>query len=97
MITLTPCQSRAGRCHLNWSRKKLASVAGVSPETIKNFETGTWQASTATKAALIEAFEAHGLEFFKNGVKRRAACANCGYPHGFVTPGNQEAHEKAAP
>ena len=86
MITLTREQSRAARCYLNWTRVDLARAAHISPETIKNFETARWQPSSSTKTALIATFEASGLEFIEGGVKRKAACVNCGYPHGFVLP-----------
>jgi DNA-binding XRE family transcriptional regulator len=98
MIALTPEQSRAARCFMDWSRNELAKVANISAETIKNFETGVFSPNASTRAAIIATFEAQGLEFIEGGVKRKAACVNCGYSNGFVPPATQaeEPHVEAA-
>jgi DNA-binding XRE family transcriptional regulator len=70
MINLTPDQCRAARGFLNWSREELAKASGVSPETIKNFETGKYHPEEASEAALIVAFELYDLQFIKDGIRR---------------------------
>src|ERR1022692_633303 len=86
VTSITREQSRAARCFLDWSRAETAQASGVSVETIKNFETGVYSPNTSTRAALIETFEIHGLEFIDGGVKRKAACTNCGFRRGIVIP-----------
>jgi DNA-binding XRE family transcriptional regulator len=79
-MNITPEQARAARCFLDWTRADLARAAGVSADTIKNFECGIWQPNSSTKAKLIGVFERRGLQFVDGGVKRRPRCTNCSYP-----------------
>jgi DNA-binding XRE family transcriptional regulator len=91
-MNITSEQSRAARCYLDWSRDDLARASGVSPETIKNFEPKAFSPNISTKAALLKVFEAEGLEFVEDGIRRKHGCPRCGYPS---TPA-KEAHEQAA-
>jgi DNA-binding XRE family transcriptional regulator len=92
-MNITREQCRAARCFLDWSRVELADAADLSPETIKNFETGVWQANSRTKAKLIEVFGKQGLQFITGGVGRRPRCTNCRYP--FIP--SKEPHVETAP
>jgi transcriptional regulator with XRE-family HTH domain len=61
---ITGGQSRAARALLKWSREDLATAAGVSASTVKNFEAerNTIQAvATSIERALTEA----GIEFIR--------------------------------
>jgi DNA-binding XRE family transcriptional regulator len=62
-MTLTPAQVRAGRALLDWTRKELSAEAGISPETIKNIERGTFNPMADTLRKIIAAFAAKGVEF----------------------------------
>ena len=62
--TIAPAQLRAARSLLDWSRKELAAMSGVSPETIKNIEHGTFTPQDSTLKSLFETFARHGVEFF---------------------------------
>jgi DNA-binding XRE family transcriptional regulator len=77
---ITREQCRAARCYLDWSRHDLAKACGVSPETIRNLEQGTFSPTHSTEQAIIAAFEAQGLQFTEGGVKRQALCAQCRQP-----------------
>jgi len=58
---LTPEATRAARGLLGWSLQHLATVCGVSFETLSRFENGRpLRESTAAKIAA--AFEAEGIE-----------------------------------
>jgi DNA-binding XRE family transcriptional regulator len=96
-MNFTREQARAARCFLDWSRIEMAQASGVSAETIKNFQGGVFSPNASTRAAIIETFEAQGLEFVEGGVTRKAACINCGYRRGIVIPPAEEAHVQAAP
>lgn len=60
---IKPAQLRAARGLLNWSRKELAHVAGIAPETVKNIEEGRFRPQEATTEAIIRAFREHRVEF----------------------------------
>jgi len=67
----TAAQLRAARGLAGWSRKELAAVCGMSPETIKNIEHETFRPQEATKLAVIKAFEDNDVEFLEDdGVRR---------------------------
>jgi transcriptional regulator with XRE-family HTH domain len=66
---MTPEQCRAARAYLNWPRRQLASISGVSPLTVLNFENGNSDARQETLRALEDAFVAAGIEFFRNGLR----------------------------
>jgi DNA-binding XRE family transcriptional regulator len=95
-MNITPEQSRAARGFLDWSRNELAAAAKISTETIKNFETGVFSPHASTRAAIIATFEAQGLEFIEGGVRRKAACVNCGFRRGVMNPPAKEMHEQVA-
>jgi transcriptional regulator with XRE-family HTH domain len=60
-MNLWPEQCRAARGLLNWSQEHLASVAGVSRSTIKDFECHRHVLHRATAELLIKAFEHGGV------------------------------------
>ncbi len=60
---ISAAQLRAARGLLDWTRAELAKAAGISPETIKNIEHGTFKPQEATAAAIERAFAIHGVEF----------------------------------
>jgi predicted transcriptional regulator len=70
---------RAARCHLDWTRGRLAKESGVSVETIRNIEHKLFRPLDATLAKLVAVFEARGLEFIDQGVRKRAPCPRCGF------------------
>jgi transcriptional regulator with XRE-family HTH domain len=62
-------QFRAARGLLGWSQAQLAKAAGLSPVTVKRFETGTGaRVSDDAVAAMRQAIEAAGVEF-TNGTR----------------------------
>jgi transcriptional regulator with XRE-family HTH domain len=62
-------QFRAARGLLGWSQAQLAKAAGLSPVTVKRFETGTGaRVSDDAAAAMRQAIEAAGVEF-TNGTR----------------------------
>ena len=66
----TDAQLRAARGLLDWTRADLAKAAGVSPETIKNIEHGTFKPQEATADAIERAFAVHDVKFLDGeGVK----------------------------
>jgi len=64
--TIAPAQLRAARSLLDWSRKALATASGLSPETIKNIEHGTFFPQDATVERLTRTFSNHGVEFVRH-------------------------------
>ena len=68
-VNVTPEQCRAARAFLNWPRRRLATVSGVSSLTILNFENGNSDTRQETLHALEDAFVAAGIEFFRNGLR----------------------------
>jgi transcriptional regulator with XRE-family HTH domain len=57
------------RAALNWSLQELADASGVHRNTISNFETGKFEGTPETLAAIQRALEAGGVEFTPgNGV-----------------------------
>ncbi len=69
---ITAAQLRAARGLLDWTRADLAKAAGVSPETIKNIEHGTFRPQESTADAIVRAFKSHDVEFTENEGVRRA-------------------------
>jgi DNA-binding XRE family transcriptional regulator len=68
---ITAAQLRAARGLLDWTRTDLAKAAGVSPETIKNIEHGTFRPQESTADAIIRAFATHDVKFTENeGVQK---------------------------
>lgn len=64
---MQPGQSRAARALLSWSQPLLASNAGVSISTIRDFETGKRQPITNNLSAIRAALEAAGVIFLADG------------------------------
>jgi DNA-binding XRE family transcriptional regulator len=52
MATILPVQCWMARAVLGWSRRRLASIAGVSPQTVMRFEDGA-----ALKASTVKEIE----------------------------------------
>jgi transcriptional regulator with XRE-family HTH domain len=67
MPTFTVEQVRAARAFLGWTQADLGEVAGLSLQTIRNFETGSFPLSSASLAAVRKAFKKAGVEFLKRG------------------------------
>lgn len=70
VASLSPRLCRAGRSFLGWEQANLAEASGVSKSTIGAFERREESArlTTMNNRALVEAFEAAGLEFIpENG------------------------------
>lgn len=60
---VTPAQLRGARAMLNWTRKELRAVSGVSVDTIKNIECGKFSPQATTVEKITQAFSAQGIEF----------------------------------
>jgi DNA-binding XRE family transcriptional regulator len=80
---IAPAQLRAGRALLDWGRAECGTAAGVSPETIKNIETGRFQPTAETTHKIVATFASHGVGFFDTlghlkvwGVFQRQAAGN---------------------
>ena len=67
MPTFTVEQVRAARAFLGWTQVDLGEAAGLSSETIRNFETSRFPLSPASLAAMRKAFKKAGVEFLKRG------------------------------
>lgn len=71
---ITAAQLRAARGLLDWTRQDLAKASGVSTETVKNIEHGTFRPQETTSTAIIRAFAAQNVEFTADeGVRK---CTN---------------------
>ena len=66
---MTPEQSRAARAWLEWSQQELASAAGVSLSTVRDYEKGRTVPIQATLAAMRTALEAQGIEIVNDGAR----------------------------
>lgn len=65
---ITPEQCRAARALLDWSRKKLATMAKVSEKTIADFELGKRESYGRTLADIVKVLEKAGVVFIaRNG------------------------------
>jgi hypothetical protein len=67
MPTFTVEQVRAARAFLGWTQVDLGEAAGLSLETIQNFETSRFPLSPASLAAMRKALKKAGVEFLKRG------------------------------
>jgi len=61
--SILPCQLRAARGLLHWSRSQCASAVGISPETIKNIEYGSYSPQSSTCQNILRTFAENGVEF----------------------------------
>jgi DNA-binding XRE family transcriptional regulator len=64
---ITPAQSRGARGILDWTQDHLATEAGVSLSTVKDFEAGRRTPIGNNLSAMRRAFEAGGIEFLDHG------------------------------
>jgi len=60
---MTPEACTKARELLGWSRPRLASFAGCSPETVTDLEMGRHNSRASTRQAIQTAFEEAGVEF----------------------------------
>lgn len=56
-----PAQCRAARGLLNWNQQDLASHAGVSRSTVREFEAGHHELHRSTEMLLVRALEDAGV------------------------------------
>jgi transcriptional regulator with XRE-family HTH domain len=63
-MTLSPEQCRAARGLLNWTQDQLATAAGVSRSTIKDFECQRHSLHRSSEGLLVATFESNGVSFF---------------------------------
>ena len=67
-LLITKEISRAARGLVGWSANTLADAAGISPDTIRSFESGrTGNLSAANQDAVQKALEVAGVQFLENG------------------------------
>jgi transcriptional regulator with XRE-family HTH domain len=67
MQPFTVEQARAARAFLGWSQHELGDAAGLSFETIRDFENSRNLATAKTLAAMRNAFQKSGVEFHRRG------------------------------
>jgi transcriptional regulator with XRE-family HTH domain len=60
---LTPAQSRAARCLLEWSQFELGARSNLSESAVRDFEKGRCLPSPSSLVAIRYAFEDAGVEF----------------------------------
>lgn len=66
-MNLHPEQCRAARGLLNWTQEQLATFAGVSRSTIKDFECQRHGLQRATESLLVQALESGGVMLLAAG------------------------------
>ncbi|HEV7305185.1 helix-turn-helix transcriptional regulator [Ensifer sp.] len=64
---MTPAQCRAARALVNWTQPHLAEAAGVSPSTLRDFESGKRVPIANNLAAIRTSLESAGVTFLENG------------------------------
>ncbi|WP_371260174.1 multiprotein-bridging factor 1 family protein [Shinella sp. SUS2] len=64
---MNPGQCRAARALLEWTQPHLATEAGVSPSTLRDFESGKRKPIGNNVTAIRSALEAAGITFLDNG------------------------------
>lgn len=69
---MTPAQCRAARAWLDISQIELAKAAGVSPSTIRDFESGGRRLIANNLNAIRVSLEKRGIEFIENGLRYSA-------------------------
>lgn len=60
-MILFPAQCRAARGLLNWTQAELATLAGVSRSTVRDFEGERHQLHRSSEAQLIRTLEEAGV------------------------------------
>ena len=68
---IQPEQIRAARAMLDWSQQDLAEAAGVSKDTVKNYELSHNKPNTQTLERITDALDKMGIVFTPGGVQRR--------------------------
>jgi DNA-binding XRE family transcriptional regulator len=63
-MDISPAQCRAARALLNWTQETLAVKTGVALKTVRAFENGRTKPLGITRAAIKQALEKAGIEFF---------------------------------
>jgi transcriptional regulator with XRE-family HTH domain len=66
-FAITVVHLRAARGLLNWSLDELATHAGVTTNTIINWESGRHRPTATTRDRIRAAFERNGVEFLNSG------------------------------
>ncbi|WP_325053415.1 helix-turn-helix domain-containing protein [Sinorhizobium meliloti] len=66
-LIMTPAQCRAARALLDWTQPHLAEAAGVSPSTLRDFESGKRIPIANNLAAIRAALETVGVTFLEDG------------------------------
>ncbi|GLR49212.1 helix-turn-helix domain-containing protein [Shinella yambaruensis] len=64
---MNPAQCRAARALLEWTQPHLANEAGVSPSTLRDFESGKRKPIANNVTAIRVALEAAGITFLEKG------------------------------
>lgn len=64
---ISPAQCRAARALLEWNQPVLAEAAGVSPSTLRDFESGKRTPIANNLVAIQSALEAAGVIFISAG------------------------------
>ena len=62
-MNLCPEQCRAARGLLNWTQDELATSAGVSRSTVRDFECQRHELQRTSEALVVAALEAAGVQF----------------------------------
>ncbi|MDP0500860.1 MAG: helix-turn-helix transcriptional regulator [Verrucomicrobiota bacterium JB022] len=63
-------QLRAARALLGWSLEQASRACGIAVPNLSNLENEKTQPRRSTVAALVQAFEAEGVEFMDGGVRQ---------------------------
>lgn len=66
-MLIEPEQIRAARAMLGWSQQELAEAAGVSKDTVKNYELSNNRPNSKTLVAMEAALVTAGIEFPRDG------------------------------
>lgn len=67
-LIITKEISKAARGLVGWSANELAAESGISPDTVRSFESGrTKNLSAANQDAVQKALEKAGVQFMENG------------------------------
>lgn len=66
-MTILPEQCRAARGLLNWTQDQLASAAGLSRSTIKDFERHRHSLNRSSEQLLVKAFVRGGVLLLNDG------------------------------